>query len=185
MDAFEHGLDTENSTIIKNIFEVQKRRWQSSGQVTAVSEDNVDRKPYFVYNTIFVAGSAWNTITDTGQDMDKLKSVSTKAALSLAFLYPQDEYSLVLADMVSSAYDPERGWYSGVYEKGLGYNDAITSNTNGVILSGLLYKKYGPLNRLCTYCKRGILLTPEIVNAPENKEKCLPSDKNQNTKCPL
>lgn len=185
MDAFEHGLDSENATIVKNIFEVQKRRWKSTGQVTAVSEDNVDRKPYFVYNTIFVAGSAWNTITDTGQDMDKLKSVSTKAALSLAFLYPQDEYSLVLSDMVSSAYDPERGWYSGVYEKGLGYNDAITSNTNGVILSGLLYKKYGPLNRLCTYCKGGIVLTPELANAPENKDKCLPSPKPQNTQCPL
>lgn len=179
MDAFENGLDNENARLVKNIFEVQKRRWQKTGQVTAVSEDNVNRKPYFVYNTIFAAGSAWNTITDTGEDMEQLKSISTKAALSLAFLYPKDEYSMVLTNMVSSAYNPERGWYSGIYEKGLGYNDAITSNTNGVILSGLLYKKYGPLNRLCSYCKTGIALTSEIANAPENKDKCLPNSKSQ------
>jgi hypothetical protein len=174
MDVFEHGLDDENTKLTNNIFEVQKRRWQQTGQVTAVSEDNVDRKPSFVYNTIFVAGSPWNTITDTGLDMDHLKSISTKAALTMAFLYPQDEYSAVLTDAVNSAYDPERGWYSGIYEKGLGYNDILTSNTNGVILSGLLYKKYGPLNRICSKCKRGISFPPEIINAPENKDKCLP-----------
>lgn len=183
MDVFEHGFDAENTPLTNNIFEVQKRRWQQTGQVTAVSEDNVDRKPSFVYNTIFVAGSPWNTITDTGLDMDHLKSISTKAALAMAFLYPEDSYSGVLIDSVSSAYDAERGWYSGVYEKGLGYNDIITSNTNGVILSGLLYKKYGALNRLCTNCKRGIVLTPEIKNAPENKDKCLPSSTACNTKC--
>ena len=183
MDVFEHGFDAENTPLTNNIFEVQKRRWQQTGQVTAVSEDNVDRKPSFVYNTIFVAGSPWNTITDTGLDMDHLKSISTKAALAMAFLYPEDPYSGALIDSVSSAYDPEKGWYSGVYEKGLGYNDIITSNTNGVILSGLLYKKYGALNRLCTNCKRGIVLTPEIKNAPENKDKCLPSSTACNTKC--
>ncbi len=183
MDVFEHGFDAENTPLTKNIFEVQKRRWEKTGQVTAVSEDNVDRKPSFVYNTIFVAGSAWNTITDTGLDMDPLKSISTKAALAMAFLYPEDPYSAVLIDSVSSAYDPERGWYSGVYEKGLGYNDIFTSNTNGVILSGLLYKKYGPLNRLCTNCKRGIVLTPEISNVPENKDKCLPGSTDCNNKC--
>lgn len=183
MDVFEHGLDDENTMLTKNIFEVQKRRWQKTGQVTAVSEDNVDRKPSFVYNTIFVAGSPWNTITDTGLDMDHLKSISTKAALTMAFLYPQDEYSAVLTDAISSAYDPERGWYSGIYEKGLGYNDIITSNTNGVILSGLLYKKYGPLNRICSNCKRGIILTPEIINAPENKDKCLPGSTACNNSC--
>jgi hypothetical protein len=183
MDVFEHGFDEENTPLSDNIFAVQKRRWQHTGQVTAVSEDNIDRKPSFVYNTIFAAGSPWNTITDTGLDMDKLKSISTKAALSLAFLYPQDDYSLVLNDTLSSAYDPERGWYSGVYEKGLGYNDIITSNTNGVILSALLYKKYGPLNRICADCKRGISFTQDVIEDPANKDKCLPGSNTCNKQC--
>ena len=148
LDVFEHGFDDENKPLTDNIYEVQKQRWLRTGQVTAVSEDNIDRKPRFVYNTIFVAGSPWNAITDTGKDMEELKTVSTKAALSLAYLYPEDDYGQELLNTVSSTYDPERGWYSGIYEKGQGYNDVLTCNTNGIIMTTMLYKKYGPLNRV-------------------------------------
>ena len=148
LDVFEHGFDDENKPLTNNIYEVQKQRWLRTGQVTAVSEDNIDRKPRFIYNTIFVAGSPWNAITDTGKDMEELKTVSTKAALSLAYLYPDDEYSQELLNTLSSTYDPERGWYSGIYEKGQGYNDVFTCNTNGIIMTTMLYKKYGPLNRV-------------------------------------
>ncbi|MEN9842206.1 MAG: hypothetical protein RLZZ612_35 [Pseudomonadota bacterium] len=167
MDAMENGIDAQNQPLIDNIYEVQKRRWQKTGQVTAVSEDNIDREPWFVYNTIFAAGSPWNAITDTGVDMDKLRSVSTKAAVSLMFLKPDDPYSQVLYDAVKSAYDPERGWYSGIYEKGLGYNKAITGNTNGVILTSLLYKMYGPIGP-----KSKTVYTPEVLQA--RKGHCLP-----------
>ena len=185
MDIFENGLDAENDVLTNNIFEVQKRRWQETGQATAVSEDNINRAPYFIYNTIFAAGTAWNAITDTGKDMADLKTISTKAALSLYFLYPEREYSSILLDAVSSAYDPEMGWYSGVFEKGYGYNDIATANTNGVILTALLFKKYGSLNRLCKNCDLGIKFTPEIINAPENKDKCLPGQEGCNTSCKL
>ncbi len=148
LDVFEHGYDDENKPLTKNIYEVQKQRWLRTGKVTAVSEDNLDRKPRFVYNTIFAAGSPWNAITDTGKDMEELKTVSTKAALSLAYLYPDDDYSQELLNTIGSSYDPEIGWYSGIYEKGLGYNDVYTCNTNGIIMTTMLYKKYGPLNQI-------------------------------------
>lgn len=61
MDVFEHGYDAENEPLTKNIYEVQKQRWLRTGKVTAVSEDNIDRKPRFVYNTIFAAGSPWKS----------------------------------------------------------------------------------------------------------------------------
>ncbi len=152
LDAMEYGLDGELRPLMNAIYEVQKRRWKRTGIVTAVSEDNVDRPPYFVYNTIYAAGSAWNAITDTGKDMEALKSTSVKAAMSLAVLYPNDPYSQVLFDKVATAYDPEKGWYSGVYEGMLGYNTAITANTNGIVLQALLYKMYGPLHPLCRRC---------------------------------
>ncbi len=181
MDAFEHGFNEENKTLTDNIYEVQKRRWQKTGQVTAVTEDNVDRKPNFVYNTIYAAGSPWNAITDTGKDMEQLKSVSTKAAFSMAYLYPDDPYSKELLNSISSAYDPDRGWFPGVYEKGLGYNDIITSNTNGVILTTMLYKKYGALNQLCTQCGKGISLKPVASEAADFKEKCIAGQSNART----
>ncbi|TQV65181.1 MAG: DUF3131 domain-containing protein [Halothiobacillaceae bacterium] len=174
MDAMENGVDDGNRALIDNIYEVQKRRWKRTGQVTAVSEDNIDRDPYFVYNTIFVAGTAWSTITDTGVDMDKLRSVSVKAAMSMAYLKPNDPYSGVLYDFVKSAHDPERGWYSGIYEKGLGYNKAITANTNGVILTSILHKMYGELTPRCERCKLGFEIDEGALADPKNQGKCLP-----------
>jgi hypothetical protein len=163
LDAMEFGRDGANTALIDAIYEVQKRRWQKTGVVTAVSEDNIDRPPYFVYNTIFAAGSAWNTITDTGDDQSKLRSVSTKAAFSLAAIKPDDPYSAVLMDAVRSAYDPEKGWYSGVYEDGLGYNKAITANTNGIILEVLMYKSMGALHQACSRCGRSV----RVVEPPQ------------------
>ncbi len=174
LDALEFGRDPELTRLLRNIYEVQKRRWQRTGIVTAVSEDNVDRPPYFVYNTIFAAGSAWNTITDQGTDQHQLKSLSTKAAFSLATLFPDDPYSSVLVNAVSSAYDPERGWYSGVYESGIGYNKAITANTNGIILETLLFKALGPLYPACRKCERGLKLGGQAVDATLAATQCLP-----------
>jgi len=162
LDVMEHGYDSENTSLIRNIYEVQKQRWKRTGIVTAVSEDNVDRKPYFVYNTIFTAGKPWNTTTDRGVQYDDLKSVSTKAALTLALLFPEDDYTQVLKTQVESAYDPKKGWYSGVYENGNGYNKATTANTNGIVLSTLLYKKYGSIYELCNACGRKLKLDPSI-----------------------
>ncbi len=156
MDVVENGMDAENQPLLANIYEVQRRRWQDTGIVTAVSEDNLDQKPYFLYNTIFTAGLPWNATTDNGVRYDSLKTISVKAALSLAILFPEDPYSKELAYTVGTAYDPERGWYSGIYENGGGYNKAITANTNGVIMSLLLYKKYGEFYPICKRCERGI-----------------------------
>lgn len=162
LDVMENGYDDTNRALIQNIYDVQKERWKRTGAVTAVSEDNVDRAPWFIYNTIFTAGLPWNTTTDTGVTHDELKSISTKAAFSLATLFPDDPYSLELNAQIESAYDPEQGWYSGVYENGNGYNKAITANTNGIILSGLLHKKYGSFYSICKQCQRGIKLKDEI-----------------------
>ncbi|CAN5687361.1 hypothetical protein BH09MYX1_BH09MYX1_35510 [soil metagenome] len=166
LDTFENGLDAINGPLVKSIYEVQKRRFQQTGIVTAVSEDNVDRAPYFVYNTIFAAGTAWNTLTDRGADQAALRSISTKAAFALFTINPIDAYSAKLADAIASAYDPARGYYSGVYESGIGYNKAITANTNGIILEGLLYKAIGPINAVCTKCNRGLKLPVPACVAP-------------------
>ncbi len=158
LDAMENGVNPESAQLLKNIFEVQRRRWQRTDIVTAVSEDNVDRAPYFVYNTIYAAGTPWAAITDTGKDQSALRSVSTKAAFSLITLFPRDPYSSTLSSQIASAYDPEKGWYSGVYESGIGYNKVITANTNGIILEALLYKMMGPIHSTCRRCGKVLKL---------------------------
>lgn len=168
LDAMEHGYDDVNIPLVRNIFDVQKERWKRTGIVSAISEDNVDQKPYFIYNTIFTAGLPWNTTTDRGVQYDNLKSVSTKAAMTMVALYPDDEYSQVLKEHVESAYHPDKGWYSGVYENGGGYNKAITANTNGIVLSTLLYKKYGSLFDICNACGRKLELDEKIFERQQN-----------------
>ena len=164
MDAIENGYDEENRSIINNIYKVQKQRWKDTGIVTAVSEDNINRKPYFVYNTIFSGGKTWVAKTSKGEILQQHKTVSNKAAISMAILFPEDEYSTVLVDKVNSAYDPKKGWYSGIYENGEGYNSTTTANTNGVILSALLYKKYGSMYQVCEKCQ-------SKTNSPETDKK--------------
>lgn len=156
MDAMELGLDDQNLPLLRNIYNVQKKRWEDTGIVTAISEDNIDQEPWFLYNSIFNAGLAWQTTNSSNTRFDHLKTTSVKAALSMALLFPEDEYSQVLTNAVQHAYDPERGWYSGIYENGSGYNTAITANTNGVIMSSFLYKKYGPLLPHCNQCGRPV-----------------------------
>jgi len=167
MDAMENGLDEENEELVRNIFEVQKRRWKETGIVTAISEDNINQSPWFLYNTIFNAGRPWQTTNSSDVQYDHLKSISTKAAISMALLYPEDEYSAVLMDAISSAYDPDLGWYSGIFEAGLGYNSVVTANTNGVILEGLLYKKYGPIIPHCTSCTEMAEIESDLLLKPE------------------
>jgi hypothetical protein len=175
MDAMENGIDTENAPLIDNIYKVQQKRWERTGQITAVTEDNVDRDPWFIYNTIFVDGKPWAAITDTGKDMNKYRSVSTKAAISMALLKPNELYSKVLMNHVRSAYDPEAGWYSGVYENGYGYNKSITANTNGVILESLLYKIHGPLAAGCAKCNKGFDLNDQFLTDANATNSCIPS----------
>ncbi len=172
MDAMELGLDDKNSNLLRNIFEVQKKRWQQTGIVTAISEDNIDQEPWFLYNSIFNSGLAWQTTNSSNTSYDHLKTVSVKAALSMAMLYPEDEYSQVLTSAVAHAYDPDKGWYSGIYENGAGYNKAFTANTNGVILAGLLYKKYGALIPHCQSCSRPLKIKSPLLEKGSGQEQC-------------
>ncbi|MBU1725438.1 MAG: DUF3131 domain-containing protein [Gammaproteobacteria bacterium] len=178
MDAMEHGLDSENKPLLEAIYQVQQRRWEQTGTVTAVSEDNLDRKPYFVYNTIFSDDIPWAAITDKGADMSALRTVSVKAAISMAYLFPERDYSKVLLAAVQHAKNPKGGWYSGIYEDpALGLNKATTANTNGVILSVLLHKLYGSLNQQCKQCGKGVTLTPDFLAFNQNRKQCLAEGK--------
>ena len=57
-------------------------------------------------------------------------------------LYETD-YTKKLIKAVSGLNDPEKGWYSGLYDKTGLPNKALTANTNGIILESLAYKKTG------------------------------------------
>lgn len=144
LDGIEFGWDQVSQQFSNRLYAVQKARYDDTGILTAVSEDNIDQAPYFVYNTVFTGGKKWNAITESGEDASEFKSLSTKAAFGWHALYETD-YTRKLIQTASKLHDEEKGWYSGLYEKTGEPNKALTANTNGIILETLAYKAMGPL----------------------------------------
>ncbi len=144
LDGVEFGWDRVSREFAWRVYRVQEERYKETGVLTAVSEDNIDQAPYFVYNTVYTGGKTWNAITDDGKDAAKFKTLSTKAVFGWHMLYDTG-YTGKLMDKVATAFDPARGWYSGIYEVGGKPNKAITANTNGIILEALAFRQGGPL----------------------------------------
>jgi hypothetical protein len=143
LDGVEFGFDQYSREFAYRVYQAQEQRFQRTGILTAVSEDNIDTVPYFVYNTVFTDGKAWNCLTDKGEDVSKFRSLSTKAVFGWYALY-QTDYTKKMLEKIATLYDPEKGWYSGLYESTGKPNKAITCNTNAIILEALCYKKFGP-----------------------------------------
>lgn len=144
LDGIEFGADSVSKIFAHRIYQAQERRYDETGIVTAVSEDNVDQAPYFVYNTVFSNGKTWNAISDDGKDQSHLKTLSTKAAFGWYALYESD-YTDLLINQAGELYSNNKGWYSGRYEVDGRTNKAITANTNGIVLESLAYIENGPL----------------------------------------
>jgi len=144
LDAIEFGGDAISKEFAFRVYQAQENRYLQRGILTAVSEDNIDQAPYFVYNTVFSNGKAWNAITDTGEDASIFRTVSTKAAIGWHMLY-DTKYTQKLIDYIGHNYIEGKGWLSGIYEIDGRTNNAITANSNAIILESLHYKVNGPL----------------------------------------
>lgn len=147
LDGIEFGWDRVSRELAARVYQVQEKRYQETDILTAVSEDNIDQAPYFVYNTVFTGGKAWNAISESGEDASAFKTLSTKAVFGWHMLY-ETEYTSRLMEEIKTAFDPERGWYSGVYEIDGQPNTAITANTNGIILETLAFRQEGQLMKV-------------------------------------
>ena len=64
LDAIEFGLEGELADYARRVFEVQKRRYEDTGILTAVSEDNINQAPYFLYSTVYSNGEPFAVITE-------------------------------------------------------------------------------------------------------------------------
>jgi hypothetical protein len=142
LDGLEYGWDASSRAFARDIYAVQRKRFERTGVLTAVSEDNLDQAPFFAYNTVWADGKPWNTITDEGRDVSQFRSLSTKAAMGWLALY-RDDYTARLETALGDLYDPQRGWYAGRYERDGKQNRALTANTNAIVLESLCYLQNG------------------------------------------
>lgn len=128
------------------VYQAQENRWRATGILTARSEHQLATEPWFVYDTVFTDGYAWNTITEPGQYVPHFAAVSLKAALGMWVLW-QSEYTDKLFEAIGKESDPARGFHEGILENGKGPIRSFTANNNGIMLEALLYKAQGKLLR--------------------------------------
>ena len=147
LDGLEYGFDINSRELAYRLYKVQKIRAKKTGIPVAVSEDHVDREPYFIYNAVYANGKKWVCYAENGDDAEEFKQLSTKAAYAWATLF-DDEYSQVLRKSIQDLKDPKKGWFTGRYDKNGKTNTVLTANTNGVILEAIAYKLHGPVNKL-------------------------------------
>jgi hypothetical protein len=142
LDGIETGFQALPKPYSDRVLAAQQARYQKTKILTAVTEDNLDRPPYFVYSSLFVNGEPWATITDKRKKYNNLRFLSAKAAIGWNVLY-NTEYTSQLSKFVQTNLKSDKGWYNGFYESLKEPNKALTANNNGVILESLLYKKVG------------------------------------------
>lgn len=142
LDGIEFGWDEASREFAWRVYQAQERRYRQTGVLTAVSEDHLDQAPYFVYNTVFSDGIPWNCVDSQGNPAPRFRTLSTKAAFGWYALY-RTAYARNLVDRVRELRDPERGWFSGLYEMPEEPNRAITCNTNAIVLESLCYIRQG------------------------------------------
>jgi uncharacterized protein DUF3131 len=145
-DVSEDSVHTDGwrAEFADRIYQVQQNRYEITGYMTARSEHNVKGPPYFTYDTIFSDGYPWNTVTPRGDYAPEHAAVATKAAFGLWALWDTN-YTDILYEAVIELFNPQRGFYEGLYEGGNGYIEIQTANNNGILLAALLHKVQGRL----------------------------------------
>lgn len=147
LDGIEYGWDRVSRELAWRVYQAQEKRYQETGVLTAVSEDSIDQAPYFVYNTVFTDGKTWNAITEDGSDASAYKTLSTKAVFGWHMLY-ETAYTQKLMERIAKAYNPEKGWYAGIYEADDTPNKSLSANTNGIVLETLAFRQSGQLLKI-------------------------------------
>ncbi len=168
--AEDYYTDPITAEFGHQVYAAQQGRYCDTGILTARTEHQLDKAPYFVYDTIYTDGYAWNTITESGEHVPQFSAVALKGALGMWAVW-DSPYTDMLFDYISGLYDPEKGFYEGVYENGSGLIKTWTANNNGIMLESLLFKVQGKL------------LTPKQGRGPwdkaledpfSGKKQCLP-----------
>ena len=142
LDALEHGFDATTLPIARALLRVQERRFAETGKLTAISEDALDRAPWFAYSAVLNGDERWTAFAPDGTPVPQYLGFSTKAAVGWAVLFAGD-----YPDRLASAGRElvgARGVYAGRYDRDGATNRALSLNTNAVVLEALAYRARGP-----------------------------------------
>ncbi|MEL6614545.1 MAG: DUF3131 domain-containing protein [Bacteroidota bacterium] len=143
LDGLEMGGSPVSREMAWRVYSAQEARHASGGPLTAVTEDQLDGFPYFVYSSVVTDGEPWAVLSSTGKSVPEARILSTKAAFGWHALYRTD-YTEKLVAAVADLATPT-GWLAGRYEASGEPNAVRACNTNAVVLEAMAYLAHGPL----------------------------------------
>jgi hypothetical protein len=143
LDALENGLDAFALPVARGLLVAQQRRFAATGRLTAVSEDALDRPPWFSYSAVLNGDSAWTAFAPDGAPAPGALTFSTKAAVAWGVLF-EGSYPDRLLAAAAELVAPGEGLYAGRYDATGAVNRALSLNTNAVVLEALAYRVRGP-----------------------------------------
>ena len=126
------------------LWQVQTRRWERTGLVTARGDYRRTSAPYAVTDAVLAGGFPWSTTGEDGKAHPELALVSTRTGFLLAALHDGGQAKPLL-NTLSTLYDPASGWYEGRYESSGAYEWTRSSATNSAVLESILYRNVGKL----------------------------------------
>jgi hypothetical protein len=146
LDGLEHGLDALTLPHARAVLAAQQRRFAATGKLTAVSEDHLDRPPWFAYSAVLGGTDRWIAFWSNGRRAPQDLTFSTKAAIGWWALFGGD-YPDRLYAAAAELVDPGHGFWAGRYDATGALNRVLTLNTNAVVLEALAYRARGPVLR--------------------------------------
>ncbi len=146
LEGLEHGLDAVTGRLAREVLRAQERRFASTGKLTAVSEDALDRPPWFAYSAVLNGSESWTAFAPDGTPARADLTFSTKAAVAWAALF-EGSYPDRLLATAEELVAPGAGLYAGRYDATGDVNRALSLNTNAVVLEALAYRVHGPFSR--------------------------------------
>ncbi|MGR3435812.1 MAG: DUF3131 domain-containing protein [Shimia sp.] len=142
--GLEMGFDPEAALLARRVLAAQAARHARTGILTALSEDHLDVAPHFAYAAVYSNGRAWAVVDESGRAHEALRTFSAKAAFGWEALFPDASTRRLAARARTLALDGD-GVAAGIYEVTGEVNAAQSLNTNGVVLTALAYRRYGPV----------------------------------------
>ena len=174
------SLDSQHTnrlfaSLARKIYKTQEERYRNHRILTARTDHQSSKPPYFVYDSIFSGGYPWNTVSDKGQHIPELAMVATRAVFGMWALWTTD-YTNTLLTSIQHLYTADRGWYEGRYEKSGAYDRTITLATNTMVLEALLYKATG---KLYNHPNEPTYMEALLENIFKHPNRCFPPEREQ------
>ncbi|MEM1179651.1 MAG: DUF3131 domain-containing protein [Acidobacteriota bacterium] len=136
------GLSEQLRTWVDTFFRALEIRSEQTGVLTAIGEDSIHVKPWFVYRNFIYEETPWMTTDSRGRPSPMVPVFSTKAAFGWSAIFPDHPFAQRLFESAVELAHPRVGYQAGRYEDG-SINRSRNVNTNAIILETLLYRQRG------------------------------------------